>query len=148
MTIQTQLLAGELTDAWMALQRDSSRKATLPEKIDEFCQHLAYTIGRSSTGSNELKENPDLADIAWLTGQYRGTAISGKRAETDCWSVPGLASEDENAWILHLYWRLHGIGHSFGELFRRFRMVRDEGRSLNPALQWDVLVVSLARTSF
>lgn len=122
----------------------------LIQGIDDFCQQIAQKIGEAIFDTDNASIKYSLQNrIGWITGQYRGTAMSGKREFKDIVVNPSIASGPQNHVLLSFYWNLYGLGATMGEVFySRLESFLSSQRSNGHApsaskLQWFSMVVRL-----
>jgi hypothetical protein len=124
-TVETQLENFKIT---LRMLKEKARKHVASEPanrarvigVDHFCCDVARRLGETITSrSHGLC---DRNHLGWIFGQYRGTPISGRRRLQDYYLHKKLKPNAEatlswEEYLLRVYWTVHGIGLSVGEIF-------------------------------
>ena len=114
----TESLEEKFRNALAGLYKGGKQGEAVLSAIDYLCQLVASTLGeclKTSRGKDVL--NSEL--VGWIWGQYRGTALSGKRELQDYYVDPDLGTPALTDYLLEFYWATYGIAASIGELFHR-----------------------------
>ena len=125
------------------LRRRRAGELSVLEMIDEFCEHITEKLGKSIEGLPSSVF--DKKSLGWVWGQYRGTALSGRRRLQDYYLFNSAQLDNQivNDFLLEFYWSTYGISASMGELFNRSVLqIRKDGEPAAALVKWYVLKVT------